>query len=126
MLRAILAHPQEALHNRDFIYCARVMSVSCTTDVYTAIRIMKIIIIFINCKWVNTHPVAVVNSHITYARTIKVDYCGFSWGWLHGKHVAETGKGKTGTIPAFALGPRKTKKNLCRDGRSQDIPVTDC
>jgi len=32
---------------------------------------------------------------------------------------------KTGTIPAFALGPRKTKQNLCRDGRSQDLPVTD-
>jgi hypothetical protein len=32
---------------------------------------------------------------------------------------------KTGTNPAFALGPRKTKKNLCRDGRSEDIPVTD-
>jgi hypothetical protein len=27
---------------------------------------------------------------------------------------------KTGTIPAFALGPRKTKKNLCRDGRMYD------
>jgi hypothetical protein len=26
----------------------------------------------------------------------------------------------TGTIPAFALGPRKTKKNLCRGGRSLD------
>jgi hypothetical protein len=28
----------------------------------------------------------------------------------------EAWKRKTGTIPAFALGPRKTKKNLCRDG----------
>jgi hypothetical protein len=26
-----------------------------------------------------------------------------------------------GTISAFALGPRETKKNLCRDGRSQDL-----
>jgi hypothetical protein len=31
----------------------------------------------------------------------------------------------TGTIPVFAVGPRKTKKNLCRDGRSQDLPATD-
>jgi hypothetical protein len=31
----------------------------------------------------------------------------------------------TGTIPTFALGPRKTKKNLGRDGRLQDLPVTD-
>jgi hypothetical protein len=33
--------------------------------------------------------------------------------------------GKAGTISAFALGPRKTKKYLCRDGRSQDLPDTD-
>jgi hypothetical protein len=74
---------------------------------------------------VDTHPVAVVISHITYARTMKVDYSIFSWGGLHGKHVVATGKGKTGTIPAFALEPRKTKKNLCRDGRSEDLPATD-
>jgi hypothetical protein len=41
---------------------------------------------------------------------MKVDYSRFSMGGLHGKHVMATWKGKTGTIPAFALGPRKTKK----------------
>jgi hypothetical protein len=71
------------------------------------------------------YPVAVVISHITYARIMKVDYSRFSWGGLRGKLVAATCKGRTGTIPAFALGPRKTKKNLCRDGRSQDLPATD-
>jgi hypothetical protein len=71
------------------------------------------------------HPVSVVISHVAYARTMKVDYSRFSWGGLHGKRVVETWKGKTGTIPAFALGPRKTKKNLCRDDRSQDFPATD-
>jgi hypothetical protein len=50
------------------------------------------------------HPVAVVISHITYARTVKVDYSRFSLGGLHGKHVVVTGKGKMGTIPAFAVG----------------------
>jgi hypothetical protein len=50
------------------------------------------------------HPVAVVISHITYTQTMKVDYCRFSWGGLHGKHVVATGKGKTGTTPAFAVG----------------------
>jgi hypothetical protein len=64
------------------------------------------------------HPVAVVNLHITYAQTMKVDYSRFSLGGLHGKQIAAA-------IPAFALGPWKTKKNLCRDGRSQDLPVTD-
>jgi hypothetical protein len=33
------------------------------------------------------HPVAVVILHITYARTMKVDYSRFSWGGLHGEHV---------------------------------------
>jgi hypothetical protein len=63
------------------------------------------------------HPVAVVILHITYARTMRVDYSRFSWGGLHGMHVVATWKRKTGIIPAFALGPRKTKKILCRDGR---------
>ena len=31
----------------------------------------------------------------------------------------------SGTIAAFALVHRETKKNLCRDGRSQDLPDTD-
>ena len=31
----------------------------------------------------------------------------------------------SGAIPAFAQGPRETRKNLCRDGRSQDLLVTD-
>ena len=31
--------------------------------------------------------------------------------------------GKAGTISAFALGPRETKKNLFRDGRSQDPQI---
>jgi hypothetical protein len=34
------------------------------------------------------YPVAVVILHITYARTMKFDYSRFSWGGLHGKHVA--------------------------------------
>jgi hypothetical protein len=33
------------------------------------------------------HPVTIVISHITYARTMKVNYSRFSWGGLHGKHV---------------------------------------
>ena len=31
----------------------------------------------------------------------------------------------SGAIPVFALVHRETKKNLCRDGRSQDLPGTD-
>jgi hypothetical protein len=31
MFRALLAHPQEAVHNRHLVYCVRVMSVGCTS-----------------------------------------------------------------------------------------------
>ena len=33
--------------------------------------------------------------------------------------------GILGTIPAFASRHRETKKNMCRGGRSQDLPNTD-
>ena len=33
--------------------------------------------------------------------------------------------GMLGTISAFAYRHRETKRNLCRDGRSQDLPSTD-
>jgi hypothetical protein len=32
MLRALLAHPQEALNKRHLVYCVRVMSVVCTNS----------------------------------------------------------------------------------------------
>jgi hypothetical protein len=31
MFRALLAHPQDSLHKRHFVYCVRVMSVGCGT-----------------------------------------------------------------------------------------------
>jgi hypothetical protein len=31
MFRALLAHPQEALHKRHLVYCVRIMSVGCDT-----------------------------------------------------------------------------------------------
>ena len=33
--------------------------------------------------------------------------------------------GMLGTISAFAFRHRETEKNLCRGGRSQDLPNTD-
>ena len=33
--------------------------------------------------------------------------------------------GMLGTISAFAYRHRETEKNLCRGGRSQDLPNTD-
>jgi hypothetical protein len=41
MCRALLAHPQEALHELHLVYCVRVMSVGCTRLVQpTLIRLM--------------------------------------------------------------------------------------
>jgi hypothetical protein len=72
------------------------------------------------------HPVAVVILLITYARAMKIGYSRFSCGRATSEGCSgNLDKKITGTIPAFALGPRNTKKNLCRDGRSQDLPVTD-
>jgi hypothetical protein len=31
MFRALLAHPQEALHKQHLVYCVRIMSVGCGT-----------------------------------------------------------------------------------------------
>jgi cadmium resistance protein CadD (predicted permease) len=91
---------------------------------YMCTAVHLIIIIFINCKWLDTRwqwSIYILHMHGLW-RLITLDSVG---GGLHGKHVVATWKGKMGTIPAFALGPRKTKKNLCRDGRSQDLPVSD-
>jgi predicted nucleotide-binding protein (sugar kinase/HSP70/actin superfamily) len=35
MFRALLAHPQEALHKRHLVYCVRIMSVGCGTVAVT-------------------------------------------------------------------------------------------
>ena len=65
--------------------------------------------------------------HITlyvYVRTIKFDYIRVQVG----RATCEASSGKlaiSGTIPAFVLVHRETERNLCRDGRSQDLPGTD-
>jgi hypothetical protein len=37
MFRALLAHPQDALHKRQLVYCVRVMSVGCAMITVTAV-----------------------------------------------------------------------------------------
>jgi hypothetical protein len=72
------------------------------------------------------NPVAVVILHITYARIIKVDLSRFSYGRATWEACSGNLENKiSGTIQAFGLGPRKTNINLCRDDRSQNLPVTD-
>ena len=47
----------------------------------------------------------------------------FKSGGLHEKHLVATWN--LGAISAFAYRHRETKKNLCRGGRSHDLPNTD-
>jgi len=47
----------------------------------------------------------------------------FKSGGLHERHVVATWN--LGTISAFVCRHKETKKNLCRAGRSQDLPDTD-
>ena len=49
---------------------------------------------------------------------------GFKSGGLHEKHVVATWN-VGNHLSAFAYRQRETEKNLCRGGRSQDLPDTD-
>ena len=79
--------------------------------------IIIIIIIFINCNWVVTRW-----QWLFYMYTRKEVTRKFKSGGLHEKHVRSS---NFGTISEFACRHRETKKNLCRGGRSQDLPDTD-
>jgi hypothetical protein len=41
MFRASLAHPQEVLNKRHFVYCVRVMSVSCTRIEMSGVKLRE-------------------------------------------------------------------------------------
>ena len=83
------------------------------------IIIIIVIIIIIKCK--SCQPVAVVILHVHKTwNCLLLDislegYMRSMWWQL----------GMLGTISAFAYRHRETKKNLCRGGRSQDLPSTD-
>ena len=82
------------------------------------------IIIIITCDLADTRWQGSFTYYIMYAMTMKVDYLTVQVG----RATCEACSGNlevSGTIPAFAVLHRETKKNLCRDGRSQDLPVTD-
>ena len=86
---------------------------------------MIIIIIFITCDLVDTRwQGSFFTYYIIHARTMKVDYLTVQvW-----RATCEARSGNwevSGTIPAFAVVHRETEKNVCRDGRSQDLPDTD-
>ena len=82
-----------------------------------------ILLLFIHYLQFGRHPVAAVVT--CYISTDYEDFTlRFRQGGLHEKHVVANLE-LSATIPAFAQGPRETKKNLRQDGRSQDLPGTD-
>ena len=64
------------------------------------------------------------SGYFTCKQNMKLVTTRFKSGGLHEKHVVATWN-VGGTISAFAYRHRETKKNLCRGGRSQDLPNTD-
>ena len=67
------------------------------------------------------NPVAVVMLHVY--KTWNWLLLNLSWeGYMRSVYWQ---LGVLGTISAFAFRHRETKKNLCRGGRSQDLPNTD-
>ena len=63
------------------------------------------------------------SGYFTCKQNMKLVTTKFKLGGLHKKHVVAIGI--LGTISAFALRHRETKKKLYRDGRSQGLPNTD-
>jgi hypothetical protein len=43
MFRVLLAHPQEAFHKRQLVYCVRVVSVGCTRYQYSETNVMHVL-----------------------------------------------------------------------------------
>jgi hypothetical protein len=60
-----------------------------------------------------THPVIVVNLHITYARTMKVDYSRFSWGRATWEVCSGNLERKNGNHPSICS---RTQENQEKPG----------
>jgi hypothetical protein len=72
----------------------------------------NIIIIFITCNWVDTRwQESFFTYYITYARTVNVDFLRVQV-WMATCGACNGNVEVSGTIPAFALVPRETKKNM--------------
>jgi hypothetical protein len=57
------------------------------------------------------HPVAVVNLHITYARTMKVDYSTFSWGRATWEACSGNWERKNGNHPSICSRTQQNQEN---------------
>ena len=64
------------------------------------------------------------SGYFTCIQNMKLVTNKFKSGGLHEKHVVATWN-VGNHLSAFAYRHRETKKNLCRGGRSQDLPNAD-
>ena len=64
------------------------------------------------------------SGYFTCKQNMKLVTTRFTSGGLHEKHVVATWN-VGNRLSAFAYRHRETKKNLCRGGRSQELPNTD-
>ena len=64
------------------------------------------------------------SGYFTCIQNMKLVTNKFKLGGLHEKHVVATWN-LGNHLSAVAYRHRETKKNLCRGGRSQDLPNTD-
>ena len=64
------------------------------------------------------------SSYFTCIQNTKLVTNKFKSGGLHEKHAVATWN-VGNRLSAFACRHRETEKNLCRGGRSQDLPSTD-
>jgi hypothetical protein len=79
-----------------------------------------IIIIIIICLFTAIRLLPGDSGYFTCKQNMKSVTTKFRSGGLHEKQL-----GMLGTVSAFAYRHRETEKNLCRGGRSQDLPNTD-
>jgi len=64
------------------------------------------------------------SGYFTCIQNMKLVTNKFKSGGLHEEHVVATWN-VGNHLSVFAYRHRETKKNLCRGGRSQDLPNTD-
>jgi len=109
MFRALKAYHQEvSCKDRDIIVCTS--------------RYFVIIIIIIIITAIGLSPGG--SGYFTFTLNMKLVTARFKSGGLHEKHVVATWN-VGNRLAAFAYRHRETEKNLCRDGRSQDLPDGD-
>jgi hypothetical protein len=86
IFRALLAHPQEALHKQHLVYCVRVMSVGCTRYQYNETKVMHFLFSLLRIKGLYmfrallAHPQEALHKrHLVYCVRVMSVACHQDW-----------------------------------------------